>query len=370
LVFRSDIEVFSSGQGIEGVLCVAGASAEVCSYYSQVSTALSSGGRFALTSATKSSMGVLAVLAGSAEDGFTLGKDGMPESFSSKLQIWEGWLGAPVRGNLPVSLGEPVPPGGRLLADNPDRLFDEETLHADRRGRERPEPFTLQWYREIEEGRHSRHGSWIPRLLEFTKHTGDSLLALGEGLGTDWVQYARHGARVTVCSRSLEQLAVVQRNFDLRGLQASFLHADLAVLPVETASIDVVCLSGLLGEMPEPARLIEEIYRVLKPGGKVLAVARARYDVRFWRRVLLPWERWLSRPKTGEGEAAFSARGLRRLFGRFVEQRVYKRHLRRRELPHLWRWLPHPLLQRMFGKRLLFKGFKPLSAAMSLHAAA
>jgi SAM-dependent methyltransferase len=294
----------------------------------------------------------------------------MPESFSSKLQIWEGWLTNPGRGTLPASLSESALSGARLVADSPDRLFDEETLHADRRGRERPEPFTLQWYHEIEQARHNRHGSWIPRLLEFTKHAGESLLALGEGLGTDWVQYARHGARVTVCSRSIEQLAVVQRNFDLRGLQASFSHTDPTALPIETASIDVACVSVLLGAVNEPGPLVEEIYRVLKPGGKVLALARARYDVRFWRRVLLPWERWLSPANQPEPQAAFSGRGLRRLFGRFVEPRVYKRHLRRRELPHLWRWLPHPLLQRLFGKLLLLKAFKPLSAAMSLHAAA
>jgi SAM-dependent methyltransferase len=294
----------------------------------------------------------------------------MPESFSSKLQIWEGWLTNPTRGTLPASLLEPVPPGIRPVADNPDRLFDQETLHADRRGRERPEPFTLQWYLEIEQARHSRHGAWIPRLLEFTKHGGDSLLALGEGLGTDWVPYARHGARVTVCSRSIEQLALVQRNFDLRGLQGSFFHADPTILPVETASIDVACVSGLPAAAAAPARLVEEIYRVLKPGGKVLAVAPARYDVRFWRRVLLPWERWLMPAREPAPAEGFSGRSLRRLFARFVEPRVYKRHLRRRELPHLWRWLPHPLLQRLFGKLLLFKAFKPLSAAMTLHAAA
>jgi ubiquinone/menaquinone biosynthesis C-methylase UbiE len=166
-----------------------------------------------------------------------------------------------------------------------------------------------------------------------------------------------------VCSPKLEQLALVQRNFGLRELPATFLHASATALPVDAATIDVVCLTGLLQESLNPGPLVEEIYRVLKPGGKILTVAPAKYDVDFWCR-WLPWRR----PSTTG--LAFSARGLRRLFGRFVEHRVYKRQLRRSEVPHLWRWLPLPLLERLLGRVLVMKAFKPLSAAMALQAAA
>ena len=99
----------------------------------------------------------------------------------------------------------------------------------------------MQWYLDIENSRHSRHGRWIPRLLEFGKHAGERLLCVGGGLGTDWLQYARHGAAVVVCSPSGTQLALVRRNFELRGLSGRFLHAAPAALPLEAASIDVAC---------------------------------------------------------------------------------------------------------------------------------
>ena len=38
--------------------------------------------------------------------------------------------------------------------------------------------------------------------------------------------------------------------------------------------------------------------------------------------------------------------------------------------PHLWRWLPIALLERIMGRLLLFKGFKPVSAAIGEQAAA
>ncbi len=83
---------------------------------------------------------------------------------------------------------------------------------------DKAEPYSLQWFQNIEALRHGRRGRWLPRLLEFNKHPGETLLCLGHGLGTDWVQYALHGASVVVCSPSHSQLGLVRRNFELRKL--------------------------------------------------------------------------------------------------------------------------------------------------------
>jgi SAM-dependent methyltransferase len=142
-------------------------------------------------------------------------------------------------------------------------------------------------------------------------------------------------------------------------------------LPLETASIDVACLSSVLPD-PSNARVVEEVYRVLKPGGKVLAVTPAKYDVDYWSRVCFPLLAWLGRgnsPREAD-VPRFSARRLKRLFAPFIEHRLYKRHLRRSEVPHLWRWLPLPLLERVLGRVLVLKAFKPLSAAIAVHLAA
>lgn len=275
------------------------------------------------------------------------------------------------KGPSPPALGDRSPLAPHYRIECADRIYAREALHVQGRISEGAEPFSLQWFLDIENARHSRQGRWIPRVLEFVKHGGETLLGLGNGLGTDWIQYARHGAEVIACCPSAERLALIQRNFSLRGLHGVFLHANPRTIPLESASIDVVCVANLLEEVAEPQSVIDEIYRLLKPGGKVLAVMPARFDLDFWRRRFLPWHAWGRTPNPPSNESvSFSARSLRQLFGRFVEARVYKRHLRRAEVPHLWRWLPHPLLERMLGRLLIWKAFKPLSAAIPIPLAA
>jgi ubiquinone/menaquinone biosynthesis C-methylase UbiE len=299
---------------------------------------------------------------------------GMEAPYPGKLTVWQGWT--------PTAVRDAILPGGVLPLPSPpqlteiaDQLYACEVLNP-ASGRqaadEAAEPYTLQWFLSIENQRHSRQGQWIPRLLEFAKHGGETLLGLGNGLGTDWLHYARHGASVIVCSPSAEQLALVRRNFELRGLAGRFLHARATAIPLVSASIDVVCVSHLLHEVEDSAAVIEEIYRVLKPGGKVLAVTPSRYDIDFWYRLCFPWRRWLPRRNSTLPVASvrFSRWELRRLFGRFIEHRIHKRQLRRAEIPHVWRWVPRPMLERLMGRVLVLKAFKPLSAAISVGLAA
>ena len=287
----------------------------------------------------------------------------MEGSFIHKLQVWEDRTTGVV-----VDCGQAVPFAAERVADRQQA----ETLAARETWRPIPvrkpadalEPFSLPWFLEVERKRYARHGNWIPKLLEFAKHPGERLLALGDGLGTDWVRYARHGSQVVVCSPSAEHLALMRRNFELRGLAGAFLHGHLSRLPLEDASLDVACLSDLkLG--PEGLEaVVAEVYRVLKPGGKVIAVVPARFDAAYWEGVFFPWQHWFrGRAPDDPGDPAFGARQLCRVFGRFAEHRVYKRHLRRSDLPHVWRWMLLPLLGRLMGRFLILKAFKPLSAA-------
>lgn len=284
------------------------------------------------------------------------------------LRLWEGSTMTLVHEPHEPAVAGPHSPSafaGRLYADESLNPASTSAVSEDV-----AEPYTLQWFLDIENQRHGRQGRWIPRLMEFSKHAGETLLGLGNGLGTDWLQYARHGAQVVVCSPSMDQLSLIRRNFELRGLGGRFVHSTPNCLPLESSSIDVACISSLLDEVSDPSEVVAEVYRVLKPGGKVLAVTPALYDVDYWYQVCFPWQRWLQRQKPASTAPRFTRRGLYRLFNDFVEHRIHRRQLRRSEVPHIWRWLPLPLLERLLGRLLVLKAFKPLSAAIQLSKAA
>ncbi len=290
----------------------------------------------------------------------------MEHSYPGRLQVWPGW---PAGSAAPLDRALLPPFASPALAE---QLHHAESLHPASyvaHPAEGAEPYTLQWFLDIEHQRYLRRARWLPHLLEFTKHAGETLLGVGDGLGTDWVQYARHGASVVACCETTEQLNLVRRNFELRGLEGRYAVAGSGSLPVDSASIDVVCVNRLQNEGRDAAALADEVYRVLKPGGKVLALAAAKYDAAFWSRSLLPWRHWFL-PAPSAGEPTYSARRLRKVFSRFVEHRVHKRHLVRGDLPYSWRWMPLPLVERVMGRLLVIKAFKPLSAAMMVPLAA
>src|SRR5436305_14735450 len=147
----------------------------------------------------------------------------MAETFSSKLQLWDGWQTAPADGKPPSAVApQPLFP----VLGHPDQLHAAESLGPRScRPPETIEPFSLQWFLDAEHQRHQRHARWLPSALAFNKHAAETLLGLGTGLGTDWVQYARQGASVIVCSPLADQLALVRRNFELRDLPARFVQA-------------------------------------------------------------------------------------------------------------------------------------------------
>ena len=127
---------------------------------------------------------------------------------------------------------------------------------------------------------------WLPWLVELGDlRRGQRALDVGCGTGGFAVAIAEEtGAQVVGCDRSPSFLAHARE----RSAAVEWVHGDAESLPFADSSFDRVLMSLLLHQLEEPARAIEEAFRVLtRPGALVVRTvlpdaAAARIPFRFF----------------------------------------------------------------------------------------
>jgi arsenite methyltransferase len=104
-------------------------------------------------------------------------------------------------------------------------------------------------------------------------HEGETVLDLGSGGGIDVLLSARRvGPTGTVYGLDMtdEMLALAQANTRAAGVtNAHFLKGLIEAIPLPTASVDVVISNCVVNLSPEKPKVLAEIVRVLRPGGRV-----------------------------------------------------------------------------------------------------
>lgn len=255
--------------------------------------------------------------------------------------------------DLPLPPADPAPPPDPVALANRELIRPPSYLPT----RHDRDPFSPAWFDELDKKRYARHGAWLPGALEFGRHPGESVLLLNPGVGTDAVNYLRHGSEVTAAAGPADHPDLIRANLARAGLAARVVPVDGPTLPFPDGRFDVAVLNALDG----PAAPADELLRVLKAGGKLIGLFPARYDAGYWQDLLLPLQHlYWRRPADPTSAPKASAAGLRRQFPGFEGHRVRKRHLRRGELPHPCRLLPLPVLEWLVGRVLVLKAFKPL----------
>jgi ubiquinone/menaquinone biosynthesis C-methylase UbiE len=128
---------------------------------------------------------------------------------------------------------------------------------------------TLEYFLEAERLRYEAQ-PWQRPLVRFEQFAGRRVLEIGVGLGTDLVQFAKAGADchgVDITDRHLE---LTERNFALRGLSVELKSCDATRLEYTEACFDLVYSFGVIHHIPDAGAVVQEIERVLKPGGRCL----------------------------------------------------------------------------------------------------
>jgi SAM-dependent methyltransferase len=104
-------------------------------------------------------------------------------------------------------------------------------------------------------------------------HEGETVLDLGSGGGIDVLLSAqRVGPSGTVYGLDMtdEMLALAQRNAREAGVRnVHFLKGLIEAVPLPAESVDVVISNCVVNLSPEKDKVLAEIVRVLRPGGRV-----------------------------------------------------------------------------------------------------
>jgi arsenite methyltransferase len=114
--------------------------------------------------------------------------------------------------------------------------------------------------------------SYLARFQEF--QPGETVLELGSGGGLDTALLARKvgcSGKVIGLDLSLPMLQRAATGSKQVGISQVYFNQALAEeLPIESGSADWVVSNGIFNLSPEKERILEEIHRVLKPGGRLL----------------------------------------------------------------------------------------------------
>ena len=137
------------------------------------------------------------------------------------------------------------------------------------------------FFEEIEIHRYRTH-PWIMDNIKKFDLKGKRVLEIGCGMGTDHLALARQGGRMFAVDLTPKNLAISRNRFDIYGFNSGWMFGDAETLPIKNESIDFVYSFGVIHHSPDTQRIISEIYRVLKRGGKCWVTVYHKSSIYFW----------------------------------------------------------------------------------------
>lgn len=136
---------------------------------------------------------------------------------------------------------------------------------------------TEAFFQELEAYRFAKL-HYLPRLVDFSTFRGKRVLEVGCGLGIDLIQFARGGAIVTGVDIAEVVIRLARKFFEQNDLPADLQVMNGEALRFDDDSFDVVYAHGVLQYTADDKRMLNELFRVLRPGGEAIFMVYNKYS--------------------------------------------------------------------------------------------
>jgi ubiquinone/menaquinone biosynthesis C-methylase UbiE len=174
---------------------------------------------------------------------------------------------------------------------------------------------------------------YIHDFARFKEGEGKDVLEIGVGMGADHLEWAKARPKSLIgIDLTLRAVEHTRRRLELFGFHSDIRVADAENLPFANNSFDVVYSWGVLHHSPDTKRAIDEVYRVLRPGGIARIAIYHKYSLvgyMLWIRYALltgrpfcslsyVYAHYLESP----GTKAFSSREAREMSRHFSQHKI------------------------------------------------
>ena len=123
-----------------------------------------------------------------------------------------------------------------------------------------------------------------------------AVLEIGAGTGLNLRHYPSDVERLVLTEPEEPMAKRLDRRAGRHGAAPEVVRAPADALPFPDAAFDTVVSTMVLCTVPDPARAIAELRRVLRPGGRLLFIEHVRADgaglARWQDRLAEPWRRF------------------------------------------------------------------------------
>jgi len=142
------------------------------------------------------------------------------------------------------------------------------------------EEYTKKYFDNLEKTRYKEYAPWIEKAVGFQNYRYKKILEIGFGQGTDLLSFAKKGAIVTGVDLTPTHFEITKKRFKLYNKKAELKLRDADNLSCfQNNTFDLVYSMGVIHHNKSPEKIINEIHRVLKPGGKITIIVYNKNSV-------------------------------------------------------------------------------------------